>query len=233
MGIGTPVWQIEGVALNSTGDLVANSLGDVVQSIQTDTGDIAAVKAVTDAIPDAGAMTSIAQEATLADVEEEVVEIDDHIHNVARAWGALGGGGPDETNAILQTVTSPFVAVSGNDTWGVAIPICGTADTPVHTGATHFDPHQVLVTDTDHATPYLLRFIYGAGTSGDAIAAEQCSEIMFITATGPFSAGVEEDVKMPVLTIGTKLWAQVWNATTGSEVDFYWKAHGYPAKAGI
>lgn len=27
MGVGTPIWPIEGVALDSTGDLVAGSLG--------------------------------------------------------------------------------------------------------------------------------------------------------------------------------------------------------------
>ncbi len=31
--MGTPIWAIEGVALDSTGDLVANSLGDVVRSL--------------------------------------------------------------------------------------------------------------------------------------------------------------------------------------------------------
>ena len=38
MGIGSPIWSIEGVALNSTGDLVADSLADVVQDIQASVG---------------------------------------------------------------------------------------------------------------------------------------------------------------------------------------------------
>lgn len=190
-----------------------------------------AIKAVTDLIPDAGAMTSIAQEATLEDVETEVEEIDGHIHNVTRTWGATGA--PTETNAIAATVTVPFVAASGNDTWGIAIPICGTGDMPVHTGATEFDPHEIFVVDTDHATTYRMRFIYGTGTSAAAIAAEQWSELPFITATGPFSSGTDEEHRMPVLTVGTKLWAQVWNVTNLSNVDFYWSAHGYPAKAGV
>jgi hypothetical protein len=31
--MGTPIWQVEGVALDSTGDLVAGSLGDVVTDL--------------------------------------------------------------------------------------------------------------------------------------------------------------------------------------------------------
>ena len=31
--MGTPIWAIEGVALDSTGDLVTNSLGDVVRNL--------------------------------------------------------------------------------------------------------------------------------------------------------------------------------------------------------
>jgi len=203
------------------------SPGDII-AIDTN---VDAILAVTNALPDAGALTSIAQEATLDDVGTEVTEIDGHIHNVARAWGSNGAA--TETNAIAATVSVPFVAVSGNNTWGTAIPICGTGDNPVLAGMTHFDPHEVLVVDTDHATPYRMRLIYGSGTSGDAITAGQWSEIMFITATGPFLSGVEVPIRMPPLTVGTKLWAQVWSATNLSNVDFYWKAHGYPAKAGV
>ena len=49
----TPIWPIEGVALDSTGDEVAGSLGVVTK----------AIKAVTDVIPDAGALTVPAADA--------------------------------------------------------------------------------------------------------------------------------------------------------------------------
>ena len=234
----TPIWALEGVALDSTGDLVADSLADVVLGIDTATGDIAGIKAVTDALPDAGALTSISDETDKIDgattsglagtsnsLAYRVHEIERHFHNRERFWGATGA--PDETNAIAATVSVPFVAVSGNNTWGTAIPICGTADNPVIATDTKFDAHLVLVTDTDHATPYRMRIIYGTGTSADAITAGQWSEIMFITATGPFSSGVPVDVKMPRVNVGSKCWAQVWNATNGSNVDFFWGAHGY------
>lgn len=112
--------------------------------------DVAVIRAVTDQIPDGGAMTSIAQQVTLEDVEEDVVEIDGHTHNVERWWGTNGAA--TETNAIQAGVTNPFVATSGNNTWGAAIPICGTADNPVLAGMTQYDPHRVLITGLDDET---------------------------------------------------------------------------------
>ena len=149
-----------------------------------------------------------------------------HLHHVERVWGAVAL--PDEDNAIEANVNRPFSVDSGANTWGAAIPICGELDVPVLAALTLFDPHMVLVVNVQHATAYRLRFIYGTGTSADAIAAGQFSEIMFIAAAGGPAAGGEEILlTMPQLAVGTKLWAQVWNATDTSTVTFYWAAHGY------
>ena len=59
----------------------------------------------------------------------KVHEVEKHLHGRERWWGAVGA--PDETNAIAATVTVPIVARSGANTWGTAIPICGTGDNPV------------------------------------------------------------------------------------------------------
>ena len=203
--------------------LSIEEVDDDVAGVQTDVDSIAAV---TDLIPDAGAMTTIAQETTLDDVDDKVEEHDEHFHNVERWWGAVAV--PDEAAAIEANVNRPFVAISGDNAWGAAIPILGTGDNPVLAAQIEFDPSELLVVDTEHATPYRLRFIYGNGTSGDAITAGQFSEVMFITATGPFSSGVPVVIKMPKVLVGWKMWAQVWNATNLSEVDFFWNAHGYP-----
>ncbi len=154
-----------------------------------------------------------------------VHEIEKHHHSPGYWWGALAG--PDETNAIEENVTRPFVAISGADTWGTAIPILGTSDNPVGAADVRYDAHLVLVVDTDHATTYRLRFIWGSGTSAEAIIALQCSPVMFITAAGPFISGTPVIMQMSRGTVGEKLWCQVWNATNLSEVDFFYGAHGY------
>lgn len=228
-------WQLEGASIGE-GDEIANSAADRLLTLQADvtaisgeTGDIAAIKAVTDVIPDAGAMTSIAQESTLEDVESEVEEIEQHSHNVERWWGAVAV--PDETNAIEANVGRPFAATSGADAWGAAIPICGTGDNPVLTAQTEFDPHRLLVTDLDNdTTPWRIRFIWGSGTSGAAITAGQWSETMNITnaVPGNRAGGTAADIRMPIIAIGLKMWAQAWNDTAGEVLSFFWGAHGYP-----
>ena len=154
-----------------------------------------------------------------------VHEIEKHFHGREFWWGAVAV--PDETNAIDANVDTPFVAVSGNDDWGTAIPIMGTSDIPANAGDVRYDARRVLVVDTDHATAYRMRFIWGSGTSGEAIGAGQCSEFMFITASGPFIAGVPVDMMEPRGTVGEKMWCQVWNVTNSSEVDFFYGVHGY------
>lgn len=157
-----------------------------------------------------------------------VHEIEKHLHSRGRYWGALAA--PDETNAIEANVARPFVAASGNNTWGVAIPICGVDDVPVPTGLVKFDAHRLLISDLDDdTTPWRIRFIYGTGTSGEAITAEQWSEEMIESSAVPGNraGGTPLDFQMPRLDVGTKMWAQVWNDTNLEEMSFFWGAHGY------
>jgi hypothetical protein len=216
----TEAWILEKATIGE-GDELPNSLAARILLIQTATSglDASEILKIDSAAADglAGVDNSLAY---------MIKELERHFHNRGRFWGAVAV--PDETNAIDANVDTPFVAVSGNNDWGTAIPICGTADTPVPTpdDAKH-DAHLILVTDTDHTTPYRIRIIYGTGTSAAAIAAEQWSETMFVTAGGPFSSGTPVEIIMRRVDVGTKLWAQVWNATNGSNVDFFWGTHGY------
>lgn len=168
-------------------------------------------------------------QSTLENVEEEVEEIDQHSHNIERWWGAVAL--PSETNAIEANVDRPFQAISGNDTWGTAIPICGTADVPVLATMTTFDAHRIIVCDLDDQIDlWRLRIIWGTGTSAAAISADQWSEVPVIAATTPGTraGGVPVDVRMPPVAVGTKLWAQSWNDTLAEVLQFQWGAHGYP-----
>ena len=154
-----------------------------------------------------------------------VHEIEKHFHGREFWWGS--DGSPGEDTAIDANVNAPFVAVSGDNAWGTAIPIMGTNDIPTNAGDVRYDAHRILVTDTDHTTPYRMRFIWGSGTSGDAITAGQCSEFMFITSGGPFLSGGPVNLMMPRGTVGEKLWCQIWSVTNSSEVDFFYGVHGY------
>ena len=158
-----------------------------------------------------------------------VMELERHFHNRERWWGALAG--PDETNAIEANVNRPFAAASGVNTWGTAIPICGTDDDPTPgDGDTKFDVHRVLITDLDDdTTPWRLRLIWGTGTSGDAIAADQWTEIIVQSNAVPGNrAGASPaDVIMRREDVGVKIWAQVWNVNNGEILSFFYGVHGY------
>ena len=157
-----------------------------------------------------------------------VEEIDRHFHVRERWWGAVAA--PDEdTNVVEVNVSRPFVAISGNDAWGTAIPILGANDDVGIDDDPYFDPHRLLFVDFNgNATAWRLRFIWGTGTSADAITAGQWSEIMVINAVaGPFAVGVPSDIKHVRIAVGLKMWAQVWNVTNVAELDFFYGTHSY------
>ena len=234
----TPIWPQEGVAINSTGEMVAGSLADVANDSATA---VAAIQAVTDVLPDAGALTSISAETDKIDdaatdglagvsnsLSYRIMELERHFHNVERWWGAVAV--PDETNAIEANVTRPFQATSGADTWGVAIPICGTGDNPVLATDVKYDIHRLLVTDLDDETdPWRFRIIWGTGTSADAITAGQWTEMMLQSnaVPGNRAGGQPIDVIMRRENVGVKLCAQSWNNTVGEVLSFFFGCHGY------
>ena len=209
--------------------------------------EVTAIKAVTDNLPDSGALTSISAETdkidsaaadglagTSGSLAYRVNEIERHFHNRERWWGAVAV--PDETNAIEANVTRPFAATSGDDTWGAAIPICGTADSPVPSpDDAKFDCHRIMVTDLDDdTTPWRFRIIWAAGTDvgevvGNAIAAGRWTEIIVMTNAVPGNrAGASPvDVIMRRVDTGTKVWAQSWNQTDAGVLSFFVGVHGY------
>ncbi len=157
----------------------------------------------------------------------KVNAIQNHNHSRERWWGAVAV--PDETNAIEANVTRPFAAISGNDTWGAAIPILGIADDPT-VGLAKFDLHRLLITDLDNETDaWRLRIIFGTGTSGDAITAGQWTEVMLQSnaVPGNRAGGTPIEIQTNRKDVGIKCWAQSWNDTTGEILSFFYGVHGY------
>lgn len=157
-----------------------------------------------------------------------VNELEKHFHSRGRWWGAVGA--PDETNAITATVTVPFVAASGADTWGAAIPILGTADDPTDGLGVKFDLHLLLVVALDDQTDaWRLRIISGTGTSADAIGAGDWSEVMIQANAipGNRAGGIPLIIQDTRMDVGVKVWAQAWNDTAGEDLSFFWGCHPY------
>ena len=233
------------VAVRAVTDVLPNAgaltnISDVTDALPN-AGALTNISDVTDALPDAGALTSISAETDKIDaavtdgldgvydsLAYRVSEIEKHFHGREYWWGALAA--PDTTNAIELNVTRPFVAASGANVWGVAIPVIGSADLPTHADDVYWDPHRILVTDLDDETDaWLVRWIWGTGTVGDAITAGQFTEVMVQSnaVPGNRAGGQPFAMQCPRIAAGTNLWAQVWNDTNLEEMSFFIGLHGY------
>ena len=162
----------------------------------------------------------------LVTIEQEAYEIEHHLHSRERWKGKTG----TQTATDWSTPESliPFRAISGTGAFGTdandEAQVSGTADTPIITGMTKFDVHEIMLTAASNATDFILRIVYGTGTMADAETAGQYSDIMFQEGR----KGAPIIIQMPRLTAGTdKVWMRAKNATNNATADFFIGVHEY------
>lgn len=156
-----------------------------------------------------------------------VHEIERHFHGKERWLGKLAV--QTETDWADSNVNNPFVLISGDNTWGSAIQVIGTADTPVIAGSVYFDPHAFLVTYDDQTSPWKIRFIWDDTSSADGITDGNFSEDMWQSDTVVASRNANRTPHMMRrIRCGIdKLWAQGWNVTNNAEARFFIGLHEY------
>lgn len=165
----------------------------------------------------------------LEEIQAEIEEVEHHFHTRAR-WLGLHAA-PSATDWADDTL-SPFIATSGNNTWGGATDsdiarVLGKADTPILGGQTKFDMDSILVVASGHTTVYKVRFIYGDTDWASSLAAGQYTETMVLVLSAA-SKTAKENVRMPRLRAGQdQVWCQIWNATNDSTLSFFVGVHGY------
>ena len=165
----------------------------------------------------------------LDEILDTAEEIEHHFHTKAR-WFGLSGS-VTATNWGDDTIT-PFVATSGNNTWGGATDadiarVLGTADTPIIAGQLFFDMDSILIVSANQTSVYKLRFLWGMGTWAEAVAAGQYTETMAIVISAA-SKNTKEAIRMPRLRCGLdQVWCQAWNATNDGTISFFVGVHGY------
>ena len=156
-------------------------------------------------------------------------EVEHHFHTKAR-WFGLSGSVTD-TNWGDDTL-APFVATSGNNTYGGATDtdiarVLGKADTPVIGGQLFFDMDTIVIISSTATSIYKMRFLWGTGTWAEAVAAGQYTETMAIVISAA-SRSAKETIRMPRLRCGLdQVWCQVWNATNDATISFFVGVHGY------
>jgi len=222
--IDTPIWPIEGVALESVDPAVAGSLADVVLDIQTgvgaiDTSEIAKIdSAATDGL--LGTDDSLAY---------RVNEIERHFHTWER-WFGLAASPSGETHRAdrITTNPAPFVIDAGNNDWGSWVQILGSDDTPADVGMAYYDLHELDIVAAETANVvYFIQLSFGA-TAAAGLSAGTYIEFPFI----PQSAnGRPAPIPMICrrLAAGTKAWARnLCRGTNTSTLSFYFGLHEYP-----
>ena len=171
------------------------------------------------------ALAALATEA--ATILSDLIEHDDHFHNDELWWGV--NDAPNETNAIESNVDQPFTAASGNNTWGVAIPVIGSKDNPAKIWQTRFDMHRIAISGVDNGTPWKLRFLYGDQSLEEAAQARRYTETVSIASGVGSNIGAgPSELRLPILPVGWRVWCQVWNQTNLDTISFFVGVHGYP-----
>ena len=110
----------------------------------------------------------------LVTLQQEIFEAETHLHSYER-WFELAGTPDTTVHRAVRIGNADGVGAFQIDgaksdvtpTWGTAVQILGSTDTPADTGMTHYDLHRILFTAAeDDGVAYYVQIIYGA-TSGD------------------------------------------------------------------
>ena len=163
---------------------------------------------------------------TLNSLAYRVHEIERHLHSGAR-WFETATTPSGETHVAdrIGSGSGSFQLDGGNDSWGSWVQIIGSEDTPVRTDYKYFDPHQIIIEDTENASVYFLQFSRGdSGAAG--LAAGTYTELIY-------SASVQKEtgiiqVQTGRAPAGSKIWARCWSVgdNTGT-FNFFMGIHEY------
>ena len=161
-----------------------------------------------------------------AKILEEVTEIERHLHS-AGSWfeAATTPSGTTHVADRIGVGSGAFQLDAGNDTWGTWVQILGSADTPARTSQVYFDPHEIVVSDTERTATYFVQFTRGAsGETG--YSAGSYTEFVYHAGTNKYTGIIE--VQTGRAPANALIWARcmVPGADTGT-MDFYIGVHEY------
>ena len=156
-------------------------------------------------------------------IEAEVYETEHHLHNNEIWFGdaAAPDAGVHEADRKSQTA---FQVDAGDNTWGTAICVLGTSDTPVASGMTRFDLHKVLIVATERTGLVYLRFTSGTSEAQGITDGNSTVVAFFVTAQFRNSAVGFISKRAHV---GDKIWVNAKVVGDTGTVDFYFGLHEY------
>lgn len=201
---------------------------------------VAAIKTVTDNLPDSGALTSISDETDKIDsaasdglsgtsdsTAYRVHEAERHFHSYERWFEtAAAANGEVHVADAIGSGGGAFQVDAGNDDWGTWLQVLGSSDTPAITGSVKYDPHKVQIDAAERTATYFIQFAFG--TSGAAaLTAGTYTEFTF---TPQAAAGRPAAIAVGARrhNVGTKAWVRTkCPGQNTATLDFYVGLHEY------
>jgi hypothetical protein len=153
----------------------------------------------------------------------ESTEVAKHFHGNEIWFGDAASPDAGVHEADRESLTA-FRVDAGNNTWGTAVNVLGTTDTPVAAGMTKWDCHKVLVLTTERNVLTYLRFTFGDSEAAGITAGNSTVVAMLISSTFR-SAAVNFMAKRAAA--GTKLWVNAKIVGDTGTVDFIFGLHEY------
>lgn len=164
----------------------------------------------------------------------EARQVERHLHSVKRyLCAAVIPDGTVHVADKISSVVAPntatgFTVISGNNDWGNWVQILGSSDTPILNSMLSFDLLDIFITNSSTInTLYLLQISFGNTTPGDAVTAENYTEILHATQTtaiGAIRAVLPCNSRR--VDIGTKMWARCFTpGFNARSVIFFFGLH--------
>lgn len=190
---------------------------------------------VTDNLPDSGVLTSISDETDKIDdaatdglagtsdsTAYRIHETERHLHSYSRAYEtASAPNGEVHVADSIGSGSGAFQIDAGNDDWGSWVQCVGSGDT-----SQMFDFHRISVEAVEREATYFLQFAFGASGAA-AITASTYSDFIYIPETNK-----KEPAPITIQTrrqvAGTKAWARTkCPGQNTATFDFYHEMHFY------
>jgi len=120
------------------------------------------------------------------------------------------------------------LTAAADSTFGTAVQILGSADTPIVAGMTKFDFNKVFVTAANSNSVYKIRILYGATASAALVAGHYTDVWFFGDDTNPNkSSPTAFDIECERHYSGTLVWAQIACAAGAKTASLLFSLHEY------
>ncbi len=160
---------------------------------------------------------------------EEAYNLNKHFHNYHR----IISKNTVQTSTVKADTTAgkfyPYVLTAAADsTFGAAVQVLGTDDTPVQTGMKWFDLHDGFVIAANSNSPYVLRILAGSSAAVALAAGDYSDTWIFGDDSNPNKASpVEFSLGMKRFAVGSLVWAQISNAAGAQTLSVVFSLHEY------